>query len=129
MIRFIGRKEVKAEPMNELTAVELGYARPNEDNHEWREGYHVVYPDGYHSWSPKNVFEEAYKCSETYTDRAKIEKEELQERITRLDKFIRSENFDNLDDEERSLLLGQFEAMLSYFHTLKMRIAKVENEQ
>ena len=24
-------------------------------------GYHVIYPDGYHSWSPKSVFEEAYR--------------------------------------------------------------------
>lgn len=26
-----------------------------------REGYKVVYPDGYESWSPKDVFEEAYR--------------------------------------------------------------------
>ena len=24
-------------------------------------GYHVTYPDGYESWSPKAVFEEAYR--------------------------------------------------------------------
>ena len=24
-------------------------------------GYHVVYPDGYHSWTPKDVFENAYR--------------------------------------------------------------------
>ncbi len=45
MKKYIGTKEVQAEPMNELEAVELGYARSNEDNHEWREGYHVVYPE------------------------------------------------------------------------------------
>lgn len=127
MKKYKGTKVVLAEPMNELTAVELGYARPNEDNHEWREGYHVVYPDGYHSWSPKNVFEEAYKCFETYIDRVKIEKAELNERMKNLDKFIRSEKFGNLDDEDQSLLLGQFGAMLSYFHILKRRIAKADN--
>lgn len=127
MKKYKGTKVVSAEPMNEYDAVQKGIARPNTDNHEWREGYHVVYLDGYHSWSPKNVFEEAYKCSETYTDRAKIEKAELQERMTRLDKFIHSENFNNLDDEEQSLLLGQFGAMMSYFHILKSRIAKAEN--
>ena len=26
-----------------------------------REGYTVVYPDGYISWSPKDVFENAYR--------------------------------------------------------------------
>lgn len=41
MKTYIGTKQVKAEPMNELAAVEKGYARKNEDNHEWREGYHV----------------------------------------------------------------------------------------
>lgn len=39
------------------------------DNHEWREGYHVQYtnPDGstYDSWSPKQVFENSYNvCDE-----------------------------------------------------------------
>jgi len=26
-----------------------------------REGYHVIYPDGYESWSPKETFEAAYR--------------------------------------------------------------------
>ena len=43
MKTYIGTKQVKAEPMNELAAVEKGYARKNDDNHEWREGYHVQY--------------------------------------------------------------------------------------
>lgn len=69
MKTYIGTKQVKAEPMNELAAVENGYARKNEDNHEWREGYHVQYtnPDGstYDSWSPKQVFEKSYNvCDE-----------------------------------------------------------------
>lgn len=64
MKKYIGTKVVKAEKMNELTASEKGFARSNEDNHEWRQGYHVQYtnPDGstYDSWSPENVFKEAY---------------------------------------------------------------------
>jgi len=27
----------------------------------FQEGYKVIYPDGYMSWSPKDVFEKAYK--------------------------------------------------------------------
>lgn len=57
----------------------------------------------------------------------KIEKEELYERMARLDKFIRSENFDNLDEEEQLLLFDQFVAMMLYFQILKRRIAKAEN--
>ncbi len=69
MKTYIGTKQVKAEPMDELAAVEKGYARKNEDNHEWRQGYHVQYtnPDGttYDSWSPKQVFESSYNlCDE-----------------------------------------------------------------
>lgn len=71
-------------------------------------------------------FVKAYD-GETYTDRMKIEKEELYERMARLDKFIRSENFDNLDEEEQLLLFDQFGAMMSYFQILKRRIAKAEN--
>ena len=37
-------------------------------NHEKGDpGYKVVYPDGYESWSPKDVFEEAYKEIESLT--------------------------------------------------------------
>lgn len=48
MKSYIGTKQVMAEPMDELAAVEKGFARKNEDNHEWRQGYHVQYtnPDG-----------------------------------------------------------------------------------
>lgn len=69
MKTYIGTKQVKAEPMDELAAVEKGFARKNEDKHEWRQGYHVQYtnPDGsvYDSWSPKDVFERSYNvCDE-----------------------------------------------------------------
>ena len=127
MKKYKGTKVVSAEPMNEYDAVQKGIARLNVDNHEWRDGYRVVYEDGYESWSPKNVFEEAYKCAETHIDRMKIEKAELNERIANLEKFIRSEKFYNLDDEDKLLLIGQFRAMLTYFNILKMRIAKADN--
>lgn len=32
-----------------------------------RDGYKVVYPDGYVSWSPKDVFEEAYRETDGLT--------------------------------------------------------------
>lgn len=89
MKTYVGTKTVKAMPMNELAAVEKGYARKNEDNHEWREGYHVQYtnPDGsiYNSWSPKSVFEKAYKVAETPADRIKIELEGI--------KFLSNEGY------------------------------------
>ena len=42
---YIGTKVIDAEP-------EVKDGRP---------GYKVYYPDGYVSWSPKDVFEEAYR--------------------------------------------------------------------
>lgn len=48
MKKYIGTKIISAEPKTLLTA----------DGE--REGYKVVYKDGYESWSPKEAFEEAY---------------------------------------------------------------------
>ena len=45
MNNYIGVKIVKAEP-------QVKNGKP---------GYKVAYPDGYVSWSPKDVFEEAYR--------------------------------------------------------------------
>lgn len=47
MKKYLGVKIVEAEPM---------YSTDKE-----KEGYKVVYEDGYVSWSPKEVFEKAYK--------------------------------------------------------------------
>jgi len=46
---YIGCKLIKAVPMSKLRD---GKEAP---------GYQVTYPDGYVSWSPKEVFENAYR--------------------------------------------------------------------
>lgn len=57
--RYIGTKIIFAEPMNKfefyMNVKKIDCKEENE------EGYKVVYPDGYVSWSPKTVFEEAYR--------------------------------------------------------------------
>lgn len=57
---YIGCKQVQAEPMSLGAYNEYrGWTIPaNED--PYRQGYLAVYPDGYESWSPKDVFESAY---------------------------------------------------------------------
>lgn len=113
MKKYIETKEVQAEPMNELTAVELGYARANEDNHEWRNGYHVLYPDNYNSWSPADVFNSAYKCADSFIDRMHIELEELQKRIEEIEQR-----------ENRDVFLDtQYNIMKSYENILMLRIS------
>ena len=58
MEKFIGFKMVQAE---EMTAEERKIYFPNiKPATEEKDGYKVVYPDGYESWSPKSVFKKAY---------------------------------------------------------------------
>lgn len=126
MKTYIGNKKVQAERMNEYEAVELGYARPNEDNHEWREGYHVEYEDGYHSWSPLNVFESSYKIADTYLDRLYIEAEELAKKQTLLIEYMDSPMFVGQEYGERKMMEAQFASMLSYLTILQLRIERAE---
>ena len=61
MRAYIGAKIIQAEEMDEREF----YMSVKIDKTKFacvrRPGYHVVYPDNYHSWSPKEVFEEAYR--------------------------------------------------------------------
>lgn len=61
MKRYIGVKIVEAKPMTRGEYNKYrGWTIPANENPK-DEGYLVVYPDDYESWSPKNVFEEAYR--------------------------------------------------------------------
>ena len=61
MKTYVGTKIIRAEEMDRETFFKknknenLGTNVPNEH------GYLVQYPDGYVSWSPKAIFEEAYR--------------------------------------------------------------------
>jgi hypothetical protein len=55
---YIGVKIVKAVKMDKSRFMSLEGKKNPEENCE---GYMVVYPDGYKSWSPKSVFENAYR--------------------------------------------------------------------
>lgn len=134
--KYLGTKVVEARPMNEIDAESVGYARKNIDNHEWREGYHVRYtnPDGstYDSWSPKNVFEKAYKPSDTLLDRLKIERNELRERIEKLEDFIGlnfSEAKEKVGHYQAALLLIQRGYMVNYLDVLETRIDLMEEKK
>jgi hypothetical protein len=61
MDQYIGTKILKAEPLNLGDYnKKRGWTIP-EDEDPLKEGYFVEYPDGYVSWSPKDVFEESYR--------------------------------------------------------------------
>ena len=56
---YIGVKMITARPMDHFEFLKRsGKELPD---HENSLGYQVFYPDGYVSWSPKEVFEEAYR--------------------------------------------------------------------
>lgn len=67
MKKYIGTKQIEAELMTLGDFVqETGrnpYGKDIEKHEETEQGYHVRYEDGYESWSPKDVFEKAYKGS------------------------------------------------------------------
>jgi hypothetical protein len=57
---YIGAKIITACHMDERTFL-VEHKGQDGKGREYREGYRVTYPDGYISWSPKDVFETAYR--------------------------------------------------------------------
>lgn len=132
--KYIGTKEVMAAPMDKATAEAKGFARKNEDNHEWRSGYHVQYtnPNGstYDSWSPKDVFEKSYQVAEDFKDRLIIEFKELKERFNKLDAFLYEKDYDKVVEicgpAQTALMFSQYHAMRHCHDILKTRIELLE---
>lgn len=60
MNTYIGCKIIQAEPMT-LSEYNAKFNKVVPAGDYGEEGYHVRYPDGYDSWSPKAVFEAAYR--------------------------------------------------------------------
>lgn len=62
MKQYIGTKLIEAEPAYQLDKKMVQPTTwPVQKGAVVEEGYRVRYPDGYESWSPKDVFEEAYR--------------------------------------------------------------------
>lgn len=127
MKKYIGTKQVEAEPMSKGEAYEKGLLKagvvPSEEEKD-NAGYHVKYADGYESWSPAEPFEKAYKVAETFKDRLIIEREELAARLGKLVMFMDSPKFAEVvaDKEQRELLAEQREHMSEYLNILNKRI-------
>lgn len=56
---YVGVKCIKAEPMSNTQYHKMKLPNSKQEFKE-EEGYKVIYPDGYISWSPKDQFERAY---------------------------------------------------------------------
>lgn len=127
MKKYIGTKQLEAEPMTMGEAYEKGLLQagrvPNEGEKD-NTGYHVKYEDSYESWSPAGPFEKAYKCADTFLDRLLIEDTELTGKYEKCAVFVDSDKFREMvkDDYPAFLLYLQREAMGSYLGTLHNRI-------
>lgn len=128
MKKYIGTKQVSATPAWRIDG--KVYPKdgevPRSMNRE--DGYKVVYEDGYESWSPKDVFEKAYKVAETFLDRLMIERKELAEKLEELCLFTDSPKFMDVvkDENQRELLIKQRDYMGEYLNILNQRIKTLE---
>lgn len=131
MKKYIGTKTVSATP-----AWRIGgkvYPKdgtvPRSMNKE--DGYKVVYEDGYESWSPKEVFEKAYKIAETPVDRMQIETSELESKYVKLAAFVDSGKMDEVVDDEynKCLLKTQCGTMFDYIRLLDTRIQRMQGSE
>lgn len=109
---YIGTKMVNAEPMVKSAAVAKGWARPSEGNQD-APGYHVLYtnPDGstYHSWSPKDVFEQSYQIVENFKDRLLNAKMRLHMLIAETEIMVTGSKFINASHVLQELRIIQQE--------------------
>lgn len=79
-MKAIGIKMVDLQPMRANMALQTGYKIGNA--HPDDMGYEVTYPDGYKSWSPKDVADAAYFILDENNDGSKILKEDVESFIT-----------------------------------------------
>ena len=85
MQTYIGVKRVEAEPCEK----------------DGKDGYRIIYPDGYESWSPKEVFESAYFPIEKANSLSPDD----------IDRFISISGYQNIDPKTtlvRARLLSGF---------------------
>lgn len=132
MKKYIGTKQIEAEPMTMGEAYEKGLLQagrvPNESEKS-NAGYHVKYQDGYESWSPADVFEKSYKVADTFVDRLHIEMKELIYRFEKCAVFVDGENFRKVikEDYPAFLLWLQRDVMSRYLQILSCRTNLAEN--
>ena len=130
MKKYISTMQVEAEPMTMGEAYEKNLLRagrvPNESE-KTKAGYHVKYDDYHEGWSPAELFEKAYRVTDTPLDRI-IEENELSDRLERLYAFICSDTFKELDSTTRAMLAVQYSSMTAYYHILCLLSTKMENK-
>lgn len=133
MKKYICTKEINALPMTRKEYNNFrGWKLPDDEDGS-DEGYLIEYVDGgkantsqyagYVSWSPKNVFERAYKSIETPLDRLYIEYNELQDKYNKLVLFLGRKDAEQIAGEMQVALMEEQKLdMKDYLLTLRTRI-------
>ena len=139
MNKYIGTKEVLAKPMTRREYNDYrGRELPSDENPN-DEGYLVEYlnggkpndarHEGYISWSPVDVFNNAYKPADTFLDRLKLELEEVQTRLDGLTKTLNVETKPSfVSDEQWVLMSRQQFHMRMYAQIIGQRIDLAEGK-
>lgn len=146
MKHYIGVKEIDAKPMTRGEYnIYRGWTIPTDENPN-DEGYLVKYSDDYESWSPKNVFEEAYveydgtgllstikgMMSSDYQERFKAEYKQLLIRRNKLHTMLSKYLAGKLDFKPKcsyNLLHMQCVHMEDYLHDLCVRAEREDIKQ
>ena len=131
--RYLGEKEILAVPMlrGEYNQYR-GWDNPDDENPA-DEGYLVEYldspnsvhpnHDNYISWSPKDVFERAYRPAGTAKERVEIELEQLVLKVVALQGFLgANERPDGFHPAQENLLRAQLGCMVEYGQILEARL-------
>lgn len=131
MKKYIGVKQISAKPMTMGEAYENGLLQKNRtitENEKTLDGYYVEYDNGYVSWSPKDVFEKAYKVADTPLDRMYIEYNELMDKHNKLVLFLGRKDAVEIAGENQVALMEQQKIQMhDYLLTLKERIELLNN--
>ena len=83
MKQYIGTKIIQAEPAYRVDGEVFVKANIVPCGYHIEDGYKVVYPDGYESWSPKDVFEAAYRATDGMNFGLAIEAAKMGKKIAR----------------------------------------------
>ena len=131
MKKYLGTKLVTAKPMTrEEAEANLGkFIKPAKQEYSG-EGYLVRYEDGYQSWSPKEVFDKAYKPADNFLDRLIIERDEVQQRLSSLTSALMQEDFqEKVGSKQYYWMQEQRNAMEIYVEVLNKRIKHAINNK
>lgn len=131
MKKYLGTKLVTAKPMTreDAEAVLGKFIKPAKQEYSG-EGYLVRYEDGYQSWSPKEVFDKAYKPADNFLDRLIIERDEVQQRLSSLTSALMQEDFqEKVGSKQYYWMQEQRNAMEIYVEVLNKRITHAVNNK